>query len=259
MLKPLIGITTNSGWVNTYGALSRHVSAMTIGNIQPIVDNGGIPVLITNVALSADIEEMVSRLDGILFPGGQDIHPSLYGEEMTVNYSDEAKSSGEPYFRPRMMAPDINRDKFEIKVFEAALKQNKPIFGICRGMQLINTCLGGTLHQEVTEIATLQHDVDHTGYSHHHDIDIRSGSVFEKCFDAKSCVGPSTHHQSIKKLGKDLIISGTATDGVIEFIEYEPDDKFVIGVQGDIERSRRNYEGFDKIYQRFVQECALRK
>jgi putative glutamine amidotransferase len=78
-------------------------------------------------------------------------------------------------------------------------------------------------------------------------------------FQATTCFSPSTHHQAVNRVGRDLIVSGTASDGVIEFIEAEDPSVFVIGIQGDIERARKNIDGFDKLYQRFVDACRSRR
>lgn len=259
MYKPIIGITTASTWVNTSGPLSsRSVTTATNANIQPVIDLGGIPVLIPVMHSIENINALAAFLDGILLPGGQDIEPSNYGQEQKVVYSSDVQSLGQPYLRPRAMAPDINRDKFEIALYNAAKKLNKPIFGICRGMQLINAAEGGTLHQEVSEVATIMHEIDHSGYSHHHEIIISEASLFHEVFNTKSYFGPSMHHQAVDTMGTNLIASGRATDSVIEFLEYKDSTNFVIGVQGDIERARRNLTGFERLYERFINECRLR-
>ncbi|UTY57067.1 gamma-glutamyl-gamma-aminobutyrate hydrolase family protein [Massilia sp. erpn] len=258
MAAPLIGVATNASWVATYGALSRHVSVMTNANIQPLVDAGTIPLLMPNFLPHADIPALVARLDGILFPGGQDIDPSLYGEEQKVVYTADAQSVGVPYARPRMMAPDRQRDLFELAVYAEAKKQGKPVMGICRGLQLINVAEGGSLHQEVSEVATVEHEIDHSGYSHHHEIHIAAGSFFHSLFKREVCFGPSTHHQALKRIGDKLVVSGRAVDGVAEFVEYAGLEHFIVGVQGDIERARRNLPEFDSLYRRFAYECQQR-
>lgn len=258
MSPPLIGISTNASWIATYGALSRHVSVMTNANIQPIVDSGGIALLMPNFLPASRIPAMVGRLDGILLPGGQDLEPALYGAQRKVDYTSQAQATGVPYSRPRMMEPDLARDRFELAVYAEAKRQGKPVLGVCRGMQLINVAEGGTLHQEVSEVATLEHEIDHSGYSHHHEIVIEPGSFFHGLFKTDRCFGPSTHHQAIDRPGVGLVVSGRAPDGVAEFLEHGASDVFIVGVQGDIERARRNMPHFDALYRRFVDECARR-
>lgn len=259
MPKPIIGIVAGTSWVNTSGPLSfRHVTAMTNANIEPIIDADGIAVLVPNLIPEEGLATLVGRLDGILFPGGPDIDPANYGQKQRVDYSDKVMSTGEPYFRPRMMEPVPRRDKFELAVYAEAKRRNKPVLGVCRGMQLINVAEGGTLHQEVADVALLKHEIDHSGYNHHHELIIEEGTLFHEIFESKSCFGPSTHHQSVDRLGKNLIVSGRSSDGVVELIEHEDRSIFIIGTQGDIERARMNIPGFGRVYSRFVDECRLR-
>jgi putative glutamine amidotransferase len=255
---PVIGVSTSVSWVGAYGPLaSRHVSLVTNANIMPIIDFGGIPMLMPNFVPHEHIAALVERLDGILFPGGPDIHPGSYGQEQKVVYAADVQSTGTPYLRPRMMEPDRNRDRFELAVYAEAKRQNKPVLGICRGMQLINVAEGGTLHQEVAELGALEHEIDHSGYNHHHEIVIERGTLLRELVAADTCFAPSAHHQAIDRVGKELIVSGRASDGVAEFIELADRDTFIVGVQGDIERARRNLTYFDNLYRGFVDQCRV--
>jgi putative glutamine amidotransferase len=201
----------------------------------------------------------VRSLDGIFLPGGPDVSPGAYGQECRIDYTDRAVGIGRPYYRPMMMAPDPRRDEFEIALYHAAKGVGLPILGICRGMQLINVAEGGTLHQEVSDVATLMHELDSNGYNHHHPVTLRESTCVYDVLQVKTCFSPSIHHQAVDRPGRSLVVSGTASDGVIEFIEHEDPSVFVVGIQGDIERARRNHEGFDKLYQRFVDECRRRR
>jgi len=257
--KPIIGVTANSAWVSASNVFtSRYVSMMTNANILPIIDSGGIPVLLTDQMMHQDVSELISAIDGLLIPGGQDVDPKNYDQTNKVNYCAEVNSTGFPYKRPKSMSPNEHKDKFEISLYHEAVKQGKPVFGICRGMQLINVAEKGSLHQEVSEISSIIHEIDHNGYSHHHEIIIKPESLFHKIFRTERYFGPSTHHQAIDRIGENLNASGHAVDGVIEFIEHRDPKVFVVGVQGDIEQARQNLPGFAKLYEHFINESKLR-
>ncbi len=259
MQRPIIGITANSAWVNASNVLaSRYVTMMTNANIKAITDAGGIPILLTDQMSYEDISEIVSAVDGLLIPGGQDIHPQYYGQDLKVTYCHDVKSTGIPYKRPQFISPNLKKDEFELALYRESIKQSKPIFGICRGMQLINVAEGGTLHQEIADVSSLIHEIDHSGYSHHHEIMIKPNSLFFEIFETECYFGPSTHHQAIDNVGANLIASGHAPDGVVEFIEHGNEDLFVVGTQGDVERACANLPGFAKLYERFIDESKFR-
>ncbi len=254
MHHPVIGVSSATSWVNVYGSLVREVTALGNAMLEPIVDAGGTPVLIPNIA-PVDVTHLVSRIDGLLLPGGQDLDPQRYGQACRVEYSEAARGVGKPYARPAMMGPNPRRDEIELALYREAKRQGKPILGLCRGMQLINVAEGGTLHQEVCEVAKLMHELDSNGYNHHHDVHVVEGSRMHALFETTTCDSPSTHHQALDRIGEQLRVTGTATDGVVEFVEHVDPARFIVGVQGDIERARVNIKGFQRLYEAFVAAC----
>ena len=152
------------------------------------------------VIATLDVDEAI-KCDGLLLPGGGDIDPVYYGEEM--NGSDE---------------PDRELDKAQRDILDAFVKAKKPILGICRGMQLINIYFGGSLHQDLVtrDIHTRKNDND----SIHSVKSVEEGNLFEK-FYGKTFNINSAHHQGTKKLGKGLKEVLRSEDGVCEAIIHE--------------------------------------
>ena len=152
------------------------------------------------VIATLDVDEAI-KCDGLLLPGGGDIDPSYYGEEM--NGSDE---------------PDRELDKAQRDILDAFVKAKKPILGICRGMQLINIYFGGSLHQDLVtrDIHTRKNDND----SIHSVKSVEEGNLFEK-FYGKTFNINSAHHQGTKKLGKGLKEVLRSDDGVCEAVIHE--------------------------------------
>lgn len=174
----------------------------------------GVHVLLLPVDPRAP-EALLDRIDGLMVIGGADLDPVVYGQEP----SDHTEQT----YR--------ERDEFELALTRAALARELPFLGICRGMQLFNVALGGTLNQ---------HLVDADGSSPHrrligtfegteHEIDLQPGSLAERALDEHVHVARCHHHQAIDRLGDGLIASGRARDGVIEAIELP--DAWALGVQ----------------------------
>ena len=152
------------------------------------------------VIATLDVDEAI-KCDGLLLPGGGDIDPVYYGEEM--NGSDE---------------PDRELDKAQRDILDAFVKAKKPILGICRGMQLINIYFGGSLHQNLVtrDIHTRKNGND----SIHSVKSVEEGNLFEK-FYGKTFNINSAHHQGTKKLGKGLKEVLCSDDGVCEAVIHE--------------------------------------
>ena len=152
------------------------------------------------VIATLDVDEAI-KCDGLLLPGGGDIDPVYYGEEM--NGSDE---------------PDRELDKAQRDILDAFVKAKKPILGICRGMQLINIYFGGSLHQDLVtrDIHTRKNDND----SIHSVKSVEEGNLFEKFYGETFNIN-SAHHQGTKKLGKGLKEVLRSEDGVCEAVIHE--------------------------------------
>lgn len=155
--------------------------------INWIVSGPALPILVPRDMGSVDMKTIVSQLDGIVFSGGSDISPLYYGE---TPLRDEWRG-------------DPARDEYEIDLFQKAIETNKPVFGICRGMQLINVALGGSLYQDtVTQKPGASQHRDWSVYDQlKHPVRIKSTSTLAKLFPATTqALVNSVHHQAIKRL-----------------------------------------------------------
>ena len=169
----------------------RMITEMHQTYTQAIFNAGGIPMITCDVCA----EEMADLCDGLLLSGGADMDPDLYGEEPL---NDSVK-------------PLPERTAFEKPLFEAFLKRGKPILGICRGSQLINVCMGGTLYQDLLE----QKGWVHMNGAIRHDVYAEEGSVLYKLF-GKQFKTNSTHHQAVKDLAPGFHVTARSIEGIVE-------------------------------------------
>ena len=214
-MRPIIGIT---GRPQDVPAVKLTITAYLAAHTytDSIRHAGGLPVILVPIELDA-IDDVLDRVDGLLFTGGGDVSPRLYGEdpESTVRGVNE------------------DRDVFELELVRRAQARKLPVMGICRGLQIINIALGGTLIQDLPS---------HTGVHGH---DIVGEGVYEPHLEAmveentriSTIIGPgrhcinSIHHQAVDELGEGLSIAAVAVDGTIEGIEHEDVDWPMIAVQ----------------------------
>jgi len=204
-----------------------------------IIEVGGLPVLLPFVKDIKDISTLAKKFDGFLFTGGQDVNPTLYGQ-ISSNCSNE--------ICPR-------RDELEENLFRAVIKEKKPILGICRGMQLINVLLGGTLHQDILgfkEIGmTLQHDQETPFDIPVHEINIIKNTLLHQILGEDKILVNSMHHQGIGELAEGLIPMGTSVDNLVEAVQIKGLD-FGIAVQWHPEMLWLTDDNARKLFTAFV-------
>lgn len=222
MKRPLIGITCDIEDKN--GKTCLYID-MRYGRM--VEEAGGTPVLI-HPAGSAS--EVVSRLEGLVLSGGEDIHPKYYGEKPVC---------------PMELSPDI-RTEFEVSLLKEAMSKKIPILGICHGMQLINVALGGSLYQDIG--SQLPGAMNHRLGTRRHMVKIEKDSRLFGAIGSNEISVTSTHHQAVRGLGKGLKVCARAEDGIIEAFEM-PDYPFLAGVQWHPEKepdkeSMRLFKGF---------------
>jgi putative glutamine amidotransferase len=192
-------------------------------------------------------DEVIQRAQGIMLTGGADVHPSLYGEE-----PHETFQPAEP-----------GRDEYEIALVRAAMRADVPLFAICRGMQVVNVALGGTLVQDIPSMVNgaLNHSVPEPRYHLAHEVWVVNGSLLFQLMkdklDGESCQVNSRHHQAVGQVAEGWEVSGTAPDGVIEAIE-QPGPVFRLAVQWHPENFFRTGE-FRPLFEGFVEAAAKRK
>lgn len=197
--------------------------------LDPVKDNPG---------------SVIGEVHGLLLTGGVDIDPARYGEPR-----HEAVTALEP-----------DRDAFEFALLQAATDAHRPVFGICRGIQLMNVAFGGTLFQDIGSQMTgsLAHSVASPPCAIAHDVWISKGSrlwtlMQEKLADAETCAVNSRHHQAVNRLAPGFEVTATAPDGVIEAIEGT-NAAFCLGVQWHPENFWRTGE-FRPLFEGFIEAC----
>jgi putative glutamine amidotransferase len=255
VIKPIIGILlrqnlTSSTLIN----IPRSVDFISDNYFKWILEMGGIPYFITPLIDKKDLKLIFKQLDGILFIGGPDLDPKTYNEKPKISYQLQKDIIGNKYHRHLCLAPNIKIDLIELHMYQLAKKMGLPILGICRGLQLINVAEGGKLYQEIDEIS-VNHFISNNQITNYHSIKINNNSRCFQIMGVDNYFTSSIHHQAISKLGSDLIASATAEDGSIEIVEHKNPKKFIFGIQGHPELTRKNLSKFDNIFLKFV-ECA---
>lgn len=197
-------------------ALENNRQYVTDTYIQAIKSAGGLPIILPMIKSKAAIREYVELCDGFLFCGGYDITPLLFGQEPTNGIGKT----------------DITMDLFQIRLMKQVLEAEKPVLAICRGMQVLNVACGGTIYQDINEINfdTINHMQCSLSRK-----DISHKVTFVSKSHIQRMLGPfaytnSFHHQAVDRIGKDLVVTGTTGDDIVEVIEM-PSHSFVLGVQ----------------------------
>ncbi|MFJ6563116.1 gamma-glutamyl-gamma-aminobutyrate hydrolase family protein [Streptomyces sp. NPDC091412] len=204
--KPLIGVSTYLESRASWGVWELPAALLPAVYPRLVQAAGGLAAMLPPDDPS-HAASVVARLDGLVVAGGPDVEPEHYGAER----------------EPRTGPPARERDAWELALIRAALDSGTPLLGICRGMQLLNVALGGTL---------VQHIDGHTedvGVFGSHPVTPVAGTRYAAVVPEKTCV-PTYHHQAVDRLGEGLRTSARATDGTVEAVEL-PGDRFVLGVQ----------------------------
>ena len=194
--KPLIGISLGYGTKHSVNSVY----------VESVLRNGGVPYLLP---VTDDVEllrQIMAELDGIILTGGEDITPFFYGEEK----------------HPKLEDLNSKRDLYDLTLFKLATDRNVPVLGICRGLQLINVAMGGTLYQDIpTEHPSeVNHRPGHSEVAH--DVNLVSGSVVSELMGQSRIQVNSKHHQGIEKLAPGLKVTGWSPDSIPEIVEAYP-------------------------------------
>jgi len=217
---PLIGISCGRSSTGAVNLSSAYTDA--------IARAGGIPVVLPIIDDPALAESLLARLDGIVFSGGPDVDPAEYGETVWNE----------------TVSVDAVRDRSDLLFARAALASGKPVLAICRGEQLMNVVLGGTLYQDIpSQVDTM---VKHSGFDHR--IGVEKGSVLYELFGQDSLTVNSSHHQAVKDPAPGIRITAHAPDGIVEAYEYEN----VLAVQFHPERMVQTDDSWLALFRCFV-------
>lgn len=213
-----------------------------------LIAAGGLPQIMPATTRRDVIAEAVRRCDGVLMTGGDDIDPKLYSKKLP---QDLAITTG---------SHDEARDIWEVILIEEIFQQRKPMFGICRGQQMLNVALGGTLVVDIPSQvpSALQHNQMEKKTKPVHDTSVTPDSLLARITGARTLRVNSTHHQAVGRLGKGLRAVAQSEDGVIEALELEEPSRlpFLLTVQFHPERMIDGKGIFLRLFSSFTQACG---
>jgi putative glutamine amidotransferase len=223
---PLIGIVTHElraeadpAWAATPERSARDLAparlALRLSYTQAVQEAGAIAVVLPAHGFVDDTDALLDRVDGLLFSGGPDLDPAVYGQP-----------------RHPALGPDVDRasDEYELALLRGAAERDLPMLGICRGMQALNVSRGGTLHQHLPDISALDHLQGHEAFAPAHAAIVERGSLLHELTGASALAVNSFHHQATDAIGAGLEVCASAPDGTVEAL-WDPAARFCLGVQ----------------------------
>jgi putative glutamine amidotransferase len=226
--RPVIGVTVEIEESGDFSIRPEYVRALEKA--------GGIPVLLPPTA-PEEVPARLAGLDGLLLIGGDDVDPAIYGEAA----------------HPKSKWTRV-RDDFELAAIHAALERDLPLLAICRGQQVLNVALGGTLVQDIPDQlpqAGVHKLKGVPRWQTAHEVDVAPGTRLRAIVGRDVLAVNSFHHQAVREVGRGLRVSARSRDGVIEAIEL-PDRRFVVGVQWHPEAMWNQEPDHQEIFRAFV-------
>lgn len=211
--------------------------------VRSVVQAGGVPVILSQLAGAGAAARALDGCEGLILTGGEDVHPRHYGAD--------------PH--PALRAVDSERDRFEIALVAAARARRLPVLGICRGIQVINVALGGTLWQDLPSErpGPVEHDSDADRTARAHPVRLAERSRAAAALGVTSLVANSFHHQAVRDLAPGLVASGWSPDGLIEAVESPPGDPWLLAVQWHPEERHADTGAPDRgLFRALVREAA---
>lgn len=245
--NPLIGITPGMSLDTLpHGTFERHL--LNRAYVDAVVAAGGVPLILPAREDETQIDALLGVVDGVLLSGGGDIAPELYGDA-TVH--------------PTTYGVHPLRDAWELALLAGALARETPILAICRGIQVLNVGMGGTLVQDVADLwpGAIEHQQQHAGLATDqigHGASLVPGSLAADLFGTERIGVNSFHHQAVRDVAPGLEVTATAPDGVIEAVAA-PDRPFVLGVQWHPELMFARHREQLKPFSALVEAAAARK
>ncbi len=240
--RPLIGITA----FETTCPRPPHAPLYATGQryVQAIEDAGGLPVILSPGLSDETLRATFERLDGLLLSGGGDIDPAIYGEEPHSS----------------VWGLDMNRDRAELAMARWSAEAQKPMLCICRGTQVLNVALGGSLLQDIESLqpGALRHMFDQEITPRQeltHSVRVAEDSLLGELIHADAAQVNSWHHQAVKRLAGEVRVVATAPDGIVEAIEI-PGHRFALGVQWHPEWLYDQHPEHKRLFEGLVQAAV---
>ncbi len=241
-MKPKIAIAVSAHELGKPDARAKYRFA--------VEQAGGQPELVGPPQYLASVSELLERFDGLLVPGGADVAPTIYGSRE----------------HPAVESAPEGTDEFQIEAVRAARRAGIPCFGICRGIQVMNVALGGTLYEDIEDQfeppnglrLTHKQTPDHARDETTHVIEVASGSTLATLLGTTSLATNSLHHQAVRRVAAGLQVVATARDGVIEALELPEARALFLGVQWHPEELVTRDEPSRRLFRGFVERAAER-
>jgi putative glutamine amidotransferase len=243
---PLIGITCSRVTGGAWGVYSLgHFMDYTFSDYsQAILDAGGAPVIIPAAQDRRSLEAILGSVQGLILSGGPDVHPGRYGEEPLAGLGEV----------------DEALDRMELMAAGLAIEKNLPLLGICRGIQVLNVALGGTLYQDIP--SQVPESICHTPKTdkavNTHTVRIEAGGRLHKIVGKREIWVNGKHHQALKDPAPGLLVTARAKDGIVEAVEI-PGKRFAVGVQWHPEGTWREDLYSRKIFSALVQAAKVQR
>ena len=234
MSKPIIGVMPL--WDDEKDSMW-----MLPGYFEGTTQTGGVPIMLPLTSDITELDQLIEMCNGFLFTGGHDVSPELYGE---------AALKG-------MVSSCRKRDEMELYILKKTIQADKPVLGICRGIQFINAALGGTLYQDIpTQYETVTEHHQKPPYDIPvHKVNIIKDSPLYKCIAAEQIAVNSYHHQAVKDVSPNLKVMAVSEDGLVEAL-YMPEQSFLWAVQWHPEFSYKTDSNSRKIFQVFIEAAT---
>lgn len=244
MEKPIIGIS-GSIMTDISGNFAGYKRAYVNHDyVLSVLEGGGIPLIIPFSENLDIVRSQIERVDALILSGGHDVVPQFYSEE------------------PKQKLGDVflARDYFDFELIKEAMRQKKPIFGICRGMQILNVYFKGSLHQDLSyaDRELLKHNQSTSPTQVTHKVQIVPNTRLHKIIGEEEIMVNSFHHQAVHVLGENLICSAKASDEAVEAFEHES-YPFLMGVQWHPEMLHSNEIKMKELFCAFVEAAKEKK
>ena len=239
MSHPRIAV---SGVVRSWDGCDR--TGVNAAYVRALLVAGGVPLILSPLLGASLAGSALDGCDGLLLTGGEDVDPSWYGADPS----------------PHLSPPSQDRDLFELALFAVARQRELPILGICRGIQIINVALGGTLYQDLPSErpGSVEHRPPGARDSRSHGVRLQPGSRAAQVLGAINVTVNSSHHQAIKELAPGLVASGWTSDELIEAAESGPGDPWILAVQWHPEEMHADRQAPEHgLFQALVSQAGL--
>jgi putative glutamine amidotransferase len=216
---------------------------LTAAYVTALENAGLVPIIIPPLSNERAAAAILESVSGLVLTGGEDVEPARYGET--------------PH--PKIRSVNPARDATEAALIQEAKNRGTPVLAICRGIQILNVALGGTLVQDIASQCdtNISHDYEGARNSRAHDISIDPGSRIAAAMGTESCAVNSFHHQSVKDVADGMRITARSPDGVVEGLESVGSDWWVLAVQWHPEEMNESPQPWDRgLFKAFAQQTG---